>query len=80
MAANLAFELARQGGRVGLLDLDIYGPSLAILVQPSDPAVRPSPLGKGMVYPIDHEGVKLMSLGYVSPTVSSAALFSPYGF
>ena len=70
VAANLAYELARQGGRVGLLDVDIYGPSLAILVRPDDPAVRQSPLGKGMVYPIEHEGVKLMSMGYVSPTVS----------
>lgn len=69
MAANLAYELARQGGRVGLLDVDIYGPSLPIVVQPDDPAVRQSPLGKGMVYPIDHKGVKLMSMGYVSPSV-----------
>lgn len=67
VAANLAYEMARMGGRVGLLDIDIYGPSLAIIVQPDDPSVRPSPLGKGMVYPIEHEGVKLLSLGYVSP-------------
>jgi len=69
VAVNLAYELARMGGRVGLLDIDIYGPSLPILVKPSDPAVRPSPLGTGMVYPITHDGVKLMSLGFVSPQV-----------
>lgn len=66
VAVNLAYELARIGGRVGLLDLDIYGPSLPVLVKPDDPAVRQSPLGKGMVYPIEHRGVKLLSLGFVS--------------
>lgn len=69
VAVNLAYELARQGVRVGLLDIDIYGPSLPVIVKPDDPAVRPSSLGNGMVYPISHKGVKLLSLGYVSPKV-----------
>lgn len=67
IAVNLAYELARMGGRVGLLDVDIYGPSLPVLVHPTDPMVRQSSLGKGMVLPIEHEGVKIMSLGFVSP-------------
>ena len=81
MAVNLAYELARMGGRVGLLDLDVYGPSLPILVKPDDPAVKQSPLGKGMVYPIEHKGVKLLSLGYVSSQVrqSSFLSMSPIG-
>lgn len=69
IAVNLAYELAARGGRVGLLDLDIYGPSLPLLVDPKDLAIRPSPTGPGMVYPINHEGVKLLSLGYVSSQV-----------
>mmetsp|Transcript_14407 Transcript_14407/g.20296 ORF Transcript_14407/g.20296 Transcript_14407/m.20296 type:complete len:618 (+) Transcript_14407:123-1976(+) len=68
VAANLAYELAQMSpGRVGLLDVDIYGPSLPVLIKPKDPAVRKSPKGQGMVYPIEHEGVKIISLGYVSP-------------
>ena len=67
VATNLAYELSRMGARVGLLDVDIYGPSLPVLVKPDDPAVRRSAKGSGMVHPIDHRGVKLMSLGYVSP-------------
>ena len=67
VACNLAYELARLGGRVGLLDLDIYGPSLPVLVQPDDVAVRTSSLGSNMVCPIEHKGVKLLSLGFVSP-------------
>jgi len=68
VAVNIAYELARMGGRIGLLDVDIYGPSLPVLIHPDDPAVRQSPIGRGMIYPIQHRGVKLMSLGYVSPT------------
>lgn len=70
IATNLAYQLASMGGRVGLLDLDVYGPSLPLLVRPDDITVRQSPpeFGSGMIEPIEHGGVKLMSLGYVSPT------------
>jgi hypothetical protein len=70
IATNLAYQLSSMGGRVGLLDLDVYGPSLPLLVKPDDPTVRQSPpeVGAGMIEPIEHGGVKLMSLGYVSPT------------
>ena len=66
VAVNLAYELARLGGRVGLLDVDIYGPSLPLMVNPNDDSIRKSSLGASMVRPIEHEGVKLLSLGYVS--------------
>ena len=66
VSVNLAYELARMGGRVGLLDLDVYGPSLPLLVHPSDVTIRASPLEKGMVQPILHEKVKLLSLGFVN--------------
>jgi Mrp family chromosome partitioning ATPase len=66
VAVNLAYELAMHGGRVGLVDLDLYGPSLPILVHPEDTTIRRSPLGPGMVYPIKHHNVKLLSLGFVN--------------
>lgn len=66
VAVNLAYELAHLGGRVGLLDVDIYGPSLPLMVDPIDDTVRKSSLGANMVCPIEYEGVKLLSLGYVS--------------
>ncbi len=72
MAVNLAYDLARMGGRVGLLDVDVYAPSLPLLVKPDDPEIRQSSLGKGMVYPIEHKGVKLLSLGFVSPKVRTS--------
>ncbi len=69
IATNLAYQLASMGGRIGLLDLDVFGPSLPLLVRPKDPTVRQCPpeMGSGMIEPIEHGGVKLMSLGYVSP-------------
>jgi Mrp family chromosome partitioning ATPase len=67
IAVNLAYELARLGGRVGLLDVDIYGPSLPTLIHPDDATVKRSPIGRGMVLPIEHEHVKILSLGFVSP-------------
>ena len=72
IATNLAYQLSAMGGRVGLLDLDVYGPSLPLLVKPDDPTVRKTPnndvaQGGNMIEPILHKGVKLMSLGFVSP-------------
>ena len=74
VAVNLAYELARMGGKVGLLDVDVYGPSLPVLVKPKDCAVRQSSIGPGVVKPIEYEGVKMLSLGFVSPTVSQYIL------
>ena len=70
VAVNLAYELSRLGGRIGLLDVDVYGPSLPVLVNPDDAEVRQSTIGPGVVKPIEHKGVKMLSLGFVSPTVS----------
>ena len=80
IATNLAYQLSAMGGRVGLLDVDVYGPSLPLLVKPADATVRQSPSDSSsdsntsetttsttMVEPIIHNNVKLMSLGYVSP-------------
>ena len=74
VAVNLAYELARRGGKVGLVDLDLYGPSLPVLIRPEDVAVRSSPKGPGMVYPIQHEGVSVLSLGFVAQQVRMFSL------
>src|SRR5436305_9717537 len=62
VAVNLALALQMQGQRVGLLDADIYGPSIPIMlgVPPVDPRTTPFPLAR--------YGRKLMSMGFlVSP-------------
>ena len=62
VAANIAVSLARSGARVGLLDADIYGPSIPIMMRSSgEPEMR-----EGVIQPVEAHGVKLMSMGYMS--------------
>jgi ATP-binding protein involved in chromosome partitioning len=60
-AANLALGLAATGWRVGILDADIYGPSLPRLFNIKD---RPLGVG-GMLQPMTAYGLKLMSIGFL---------------
>jgi len=64
VAANLAASLAKSGARVGLLDADIYGPSIPIMMQTGRPA-EPQP--NNSIEPGEAHGVRLMSMGYLSP-------------
>ncbi|HYI40957.1 MAG TPA: Mrp/NBP35 family ATP-binding protein [Allosphingosinicella sp.] len=59
VAANLAIALARSGRRVGLVDADIYGPSLPRIMGNSD---RPE-LNEKKIVPVDAFGVKMLSIG-----------------
>lgn len=64
VAANLALALAKDGASVGLLDADIYGPSVPIMfgVQGERPFMT-KVNGKGMIVPMERYGIKLMSIG-----------------
>ena len=59
VAANLAVALARAGRRVGLVDADIYGPSLPRIMGNSE---RPE-LNEKRIVPVDAYGVKMLSIG-----------------
>jgi len=62
VAANVAVSLARSGAKVGLLDADIYGPSIPIMMRSQEePEIR-----EQVIQPVDAHGVKLMSMGYLS--------------
>src|SRR5210317_668407 len=63
-AVNLAFALQALGKRVGLLDADIYGPSLAMMLGVPE-GTKPETQGREYFYPIEVEGLKTMSMGYL---------------
>lgn len=76
VATNFAFMLSRiEGVRVGLLDADVYGPSLAYLV-PTTKKAPPDDKLEQQIQAFEHDGVKLMSMGFLRPD-ESAALRGP---
>ena len=65
VAANLAIALARLGYKVGLLDCDIFGPSVPKMFQVED--ARPYAVkkdGRDLIEPIEKYGIKLLSIGF----------------
>ena len=73
VSANLAIALARLGYKVGLLDCDIFGPSMPKMFQVEDE--RPYAVkvdGRDLICPIEKYGVKLLSIGFfVSPSTAT---------
>jgi ATP-binding protein involved in chromosome partitioning len=64
VAVNLAVSLALDGARVGLMDADVYGPNVPIMLGASD--ARPEVDGNRLV-PIEAYGIKLMSMAVLQP-------------
>ncbi len=63
IAVNLALALAATGVQVGILDLDIYGPSLPMIMGTDD---RPYVNNDQKIVPLERHGIKLMSFGFIS--------------
>ncbi len=66
VASNLAITLAADGAKVGLIDADIYGPSVPIMFDlvGAKPSARETEDGKTLIMPIEKYGIKLLSLGF----------------
>ncbi len=78
VTTNLAVALAQTGAKVGLIDADIYGPSIPTMFncekeQPSVQEVE----GKTMIVPLEQYGVKLMSIGFLTPPDSAVVWRGP---
>jgi ATP-binding protein involved in chromosome partitioning len=71
VATNLALALSRMGTRVGLLDADIYGPSIPTMLGISG---RPNSDGQ-RISPLERFGVKLMSIGFLLEDEKSAVVW-----
>lgn len=63
VSVNLAFTLRKQGFKVGILDADIYGPSLPTMTRPD---TTEKILRGQYLTPLEYEGVKLMSMGFLN--------------
>lgn len=66
VAVNLALGLAKKGASVGLIDADIYGPSIPIMfgVEGARPKASQNAEGKTRIEPIEKYGIKLLSIGF----------------
>ena len=63
LSINLALALAATGARVGLLDADIYGPSIPMMM---GVAQQPETESEGVIRPVEKDGVALMSIGFIA--------------
>ena len=78
VAANLAVALAKTGAEVGLIDADIFGPSVPTMFncEYEQPAIK-QVNGKNLIVPILQYGVKLMSIGFLSPPENAVVWRGP---
>ena len=64
VAVNLAVALGKLGYKVGLLDADIYGPNVPLMMGVNR---QPDVLGENRIAPITNHGIKVISVGFISP-------------
>src|ERR1700749_1230663 len=64
LAVNLAVALARLGHKVGLLDADVYGPNVPLMLGVNS---QPRMLGDNRIEPIEAFGLKVISVGFLNP-------------
>jgi len=78
VAMNLAVALSVAGSKVGLMDADIYGPSLPLMsgLEGSTPLARQDG-GKQWIQPLERFGIKLMSIGFLVPSTQALVWRGP---
>jgi ATP-binding protein involved in chromosome partitioning len=64
VSVNLAAAFAKQGLRVGLLDADVYGPSIPTMLNTAD--ISPETNSNGKLVPVEAHGILTLSIGYLT--------------
>jgi ATP-binding protein involved in chromosome partitioning len=64
IAVNLAIALARMGHKVGLLDADVYGPNVPLMLGTT---TTPKVVGENRIQPLEVHGLKVISVGLLNP-------------
>jgi ATP-binding protein involved in chromosome partitioning len=64
VAVNLAIALHRLGAKVGLLDADVYGPNVPLMLGTEE---SPTALSEKQIVPVEAHGLKIISMGLLAP-------------
>jgi len=64
VAVNLAIALKNLGSKVGLLDADVYGPNVPVMLGSTD---QPRALDERTIIPVESYGIKMISMGLLNP-------------
>ncbi|MBZ5680707.1 MAG: Mrp/NBP35 family ATP-binding protein [Acidobacteriia bacterium] len=64
LAVNLAVALTKMGHKVGLLDADVYGPNVPLMLGVND---QPRMVGENRIEPLQAFGLKVISVGFLNP-------------
>jgi ATP-binding protein involved in chromosome partitioning len=73
VAVNLAVALGQLGGRVGLMDADVYGPNIPMMMGVTQPPEQQD----GKIKPAESHGVKLISMGFFVPEDTAVVCRGP---
>ena len=78
VASNLAVALSKTGAKVGLIDADIFGPSVPTMFncEHEQPGIKQVD-GKNVILPIEQYGVKLLSIGFLTPAENAVVWRGP---
>lgn len=63
VSVNLAVAMAQQGAKVGLMDADIYGPNIPMMMGIND---KPRQAANGKIAPLEKYGLKIISIGFLA--------------
>src|SRR5216683_1387315 len=64
LSVNLSIALSKMGHKVGLLDGDVYGPNVPLMLGTNE---QPKVMGENQIAPINSHGLKVISVGFLNP-------------